>query len=536
MNWATKNFLFLIKSSVKFSIFLSIIILNPLAALSQTASRYDSLDTARDKMYNQSLPEALKILDKLDKNYPLDEDIMVLYSQALYWSNDFSRTIAYIKTSTIKASYPEYINFHFGKILFDLSYLKDANKHLSLYLEKNPQDAETLLMLAKISYWQGKSSNEILNKINAILINDPQHAQAKELKEEILLSTAPELSLAGSYFEDSQPLQGNLLSANLRFYQNAWLQPSVQILSRYYQGGEQVMMPSISNKTYLSKSKTELELRAGAFTNSWSDDIIPTWTVGLKQKTFKNIDFAAEVSRAPYLYTLASINENVVPTILSTSIGRETALGMTGKIMAQQWQFNDGNKVNSLSAWILIPVINQTFLTFNMGYAFTVADSDQNRFILDETVDLPSTVAFGQVLPGVFNPYFTPQNQIVHAALGKIDLKISQKVSASINSNIGIYARIDNPNYVYYGTTSPTLPNANPRNPHTAPPLEEELVFNDIFKIFVPTRYFPLDLRGKLMMDVNRTLSLHSEYAYIETIFFKSQEINMGLKWRLASR
>jgi len=521
---------------MKILLFLSFIISIPFTAFCQNITRYDSLEIARDIMYNQKYPEAIKILDKLDKNYPSDEDILVLYSQALFWSQDFPRTIAFIKINTTKESYPEYLDYHFGKILFDLSYIKDAKKHLTKYLRKNPEDAETLLMLAKISYWQGVSSKEILKKINIVLHNDPINAQALELKEEILLNIAPELSLGGNYFEDSQPLKGNSISSALRFYHNGWLQPTVYLHARYYQNGDQVMMPFVSNKSFFPKSKTELELRAGVFSNSWSDDITPTWTIGLKQKTFNNIDFAAEASRSPYLYTLASIAENVVPTILTTSIGRESVNGLTGKITAQRWQFNDENMVRSISAWILIPVINQSSFTFNMGYAFMFADSDQNRFVLDEKFDLPRHATFGQVLPGVFSPYFTPQNQLVHAALGKVDVKFSDKISASINSNIGVYANIDNPNYIHYGSSAPTQANPNPRNPIVAPPMEEELVVEDIFKIFVPTRYFPLDLRCKLMMDVNRSLSIHTEYVYLETIFFSSQEVNMGLKWKFIKK
>lgn len=508
----------------------------PVNALSQIVTKYDSIDIASNMLYNQRVPEAINILTILDRTYPLDENIMKLYSNALYWNNDFSRTIAYIKHNTIKKNYPENLNYHFGKILFELNYLQDSDRYLSIYLDTNPHDAETLLMLAKIAYWQGKPSKEILNKIQIILNNDPDNADALELKEEVLLLYAPELSLTGGYVEDSQPLKSYITSAILKYYYHSWLQPSLQINSHKFVSGEQVLIPTISNKTFLPKSKTQLNLKAGMFSNTWSEDKIATWSIGLLQRTIKNIDISAEASRTPYLYTLASIAENVVPTVLSTSVARESGNGVIGKITAQQWQFKDDNKVNTLSAWLLMPIIKHTIFTVNMGYAFTVADSEQNRFVLDESVKMPGHVTYGQVLPGVFNPYFTPQNQVIHAALAKIDMKFNQKLSASINSNIGVYASIDNPNYVYYGTSSPPIPNADQRNPNWSPPTDREIVSDYIYKIYVPTRYLPLDLRGKLIMEVNRVLSIYAEYAYVETIFFQSQEINMGLKWKLASR
>jgi len=296
-----------------------------------------------------------------------------------------------------------------------------------------------------------------------------------------------------------------------------------------------VIMPAISNITFFSKSKTSLDLKAGVFENSWSNGIIPTWTIGLTQKTIRDIDFSAEVRRTPYLHTLASTTENVIPTILTTAIGKESEYGASGKIMAQRWQFNDDNKVKIISAWILLPIVNKSSFTFNMGYAFAMSDSDHNRFVRDETILLDNPPSFGQVLPGVFSPYFTPQDQIVHAALGKIDMKFGQKVSASINTNIGIYASIDNPNYVYYGSSTPIVPNKNTKNPVT-PPTEDELVNDDIYKIFVPTRYLPIDLRGKLGVKANETITLNTEYAYVETMFFKSHEVSIGLKWKFVNR
>lgn len=503
--------------------------------MSQVASKKDSIDVAREMMFNHRIPEAILILDQLDKRYPQDETVVLLYSQALYWNNDFPSTISYIKKNTLYKSYPEYFNFHFGKILFELSYYKDANIYLSLYLKNYPEDVETLLMLAKMAYWQGKSLNEISNHIQVILKNDANNIEAIKLKDEISLSTAPKLILSGGLFEDSQPMQAYKLSANLLFYYNTWFQPSFQVNSLQYKGVDQAIISSITNKSRILSSNTELELKTGIFTNTWSEVVIPTWSLSINQTTFKDIYVSAEASKSPYLYTLASISENVVPTILVSSIGRDSEKGIIGKLMAHQMRFNDGNKVNTISAWFLAPIINQNIFSFHIGYAFTKANADQNRFMLDETIPLPPNSSFGQILPGVFNPYFTPHNQVIHAALGKIDIKFSKTVNATLNGNIGVHATIDNPNYVYYGNSVSTVPNVTPKNHHRSPPTEE-LILEDIFKIFVTTRYLPLDLKSKLNWDINRALSINTEYMYAQTIFFNNQEISLGLNWKFVRR
>jgi len=524
-----------------FSLFLSVVhrliiicllICFPIESISQIINKYDSMDLAKDMMYNQRLAEAIGILEILDEKYPEEENVKYLYSQALYWNKDYKQTIAYIRNTD---SPSPGLNLHYGKILFELNRLKEAQVFLSTYLLSHQVDMEALLLLARISYWQSGSTKGALGYIDQILINDPLHAQALKLREEIYLNTATQVQLNARYYHDSQPLQAMMYSTRLSFYHNSWLQPAVQVNTNQYADGGQVLMANFSNRIVFPNTTSELGLTSGVFSNSWSNELTPTWSVAFKQKTLHNLFLTAEAGQTPYLFTLASIGQNLMPISLATSLVKESGTGWSGKVTLQQWQFMDENSIRSMSSWVLVPLIQHPSLSLNIGYAFMMANADHNRFILEDPSIVPIT--FGEVLPGVFDPYFTPQNQMVHAALAKVDINFSKKFRASLNSNIGLHATIDNPNIIYYGSPAANLPNTpNMGNRPVSIPDEPSAEFDGIYRILIPTKYFPIDITGRLIIELNNFVTLHTEWGYMSTIYFSSRTANVGLNWKFAKR
>jgi len=503
----------------------------PIESISQIVTRYDSMDLARNMMYSQRLPEAIYILEILNVKYPEEEIVKELYSQALYWNKDYNKTIAYIRSTDHPSPG---LSFHYGNILFELDRLREAQFFLSSYLLSHQDDPEALLLLAKISYWQRGSTKGALNYIDQILGNDPLHAQALQFKEEIYQDIAPQVGLKAKYYNDSQTLQAMMYATRLSYYYNSWLQPSVQVNTNQYANGEQVLMANFSNRLVFPNTKTELGLTSGVFSNSWSNELTPTWSVSFKQKTLKNLFLTAEAGQTPYLFTLASIGQNIMPVSLATSLVKESGTGWTGSVTLQEWQFMDENKIRSLSSWVLFPIAQHPILSLNIGYAFIMANADHNRFTLEDPSVMPST--FGEVLPGVFDPYFTPQNQLVHAALAKIDINFSKKFRASLNSNIGIYATIDNPNFIYYGSTEPNSPSIG-NGPVSRPiPNVPSTEYDGIYRILIPTKYFPIDISGRLVMELNRFFTLQTEWGYMSTIYFNSHTASIGLNWKFAKR
>lgn len=506
----------------------------PNTLISQTLVQYDSLENARTLLNDLKISEALEILKALEKNYPQDENVMILYSQALYWNNSINATLAYIHKNKVLAPNSDNLNIHFGRILFELYHLKDSQAFLRAHLKLHPEDPETLLMLAKIAYWTGNPPKKVLFYLNKVVELDPDNNDANELKEEIRSNLAPHLNIQSSYYSDSQPLEVYMGSTSLSFYQTALFQPTIQVQGRQLGPSDQMLSADFNNKTVLHQSHTELNIRAGIFTSTWTNETTPSWALEINQKAFSDFILSAGVQRSPYINTLSSLSQNVLPTTLTGSFGRETGNNWTGKAIVQQWQFNDNNMIRTASAWILYPMVKHQVFKIDLGYAFMIADAEEDRFSL-AVPELPSPAQIGQVIPGIYNPYFTPINQILHSGVLKIDLSITRKLSLGLNSNIGLYASMDNPNYVYYGERDVLAAPQNPgRNPPFAQP-EEFLYPETLYFIYIPTRYFPIDLNGNLTYKINKNITFQTKYAYLKTVFFDSYTFSTGCNWNLGS-
>ena len=160
-------------------------------------------------------------------------------------------------------------------------------------------------------------------------------------------------------------------------------------------------------------------------------------------------------------------------------------------------------------------------LKVDLGYSLLIADSKEMRFSEDLPIkNTVGTTEIGTVIPGSYNPYFTPSNQLVHAILAGLKLKLAESVSVALNGNVGIYAQIDNPNTVYYGTATPGNPNR---------PINQ----GDIYLIEVTTTYFPWELKAAMDWSISEKSLLTISYLHQTTIYFNSNSLNIGLKFNL---
>ncbi|WP_373497461.1 tetratricopeptide repeat protein [Aquiflexum sp.] len=513
-------------------------------SIGQQLSFFDSLDIAKERIYGARYAEGIALLEKMEKSHQDDENIIRLKAQGLYWSKDLERTIAYLEKAIQRLPESLEIKRDYARILFENGSYTKSRQLLNIYLDRYPEDPESNLLLAKMAYWEGQSPSKAKAYLNKILDIYPDNPDALALKEEIDLMTSPSIALNTAYITDSQPLQGIISSLKFNSYQSAFLQPSLLAEARFYSPDQQTSYFQLSNKTHIIKSGTEILLNAGLFRASWATTISPLGGVTIRQKTFYDLYLSAGAERGFYLFTLASLDTEVLPLSYSASFGREISESWTGKLSFRQDNFSDDNYVRTSSVWLLFPILNQISIRLDIGYAFMMAESKENRFELVEPITgLSSQTEIGTVFPGIFNPYFTPQNEFRNSALAKIDIKLSPKFNMSFNNNIGVYAIIDNPNFIFYGVDQdqangsgpiPGSPFGNPNNP-VLPPItgEDQIGADDLFKVFVPTRYYPLDLRSRINWNISKKTSFSLEYIYLRTIFFDGHNANATLKFTL---
>lgn len=499
----------------------SLLALLPFFGQAQTQSFYDSLDQAKTFLYQNQVPDALQLLEQLETDHPGNEYVIRLRGQALYWSKDFEATKTYFRKSISENPEIQSVQLDFGRILFELNELNEAESVLKSFLKSNPNDPEANQMLATINYWTGGRPSVSIDYLDKILMPFPENESAKALKKEIKSSTSPRIGLNTGIYSDTQPMQYLDFQGSADFYHSALIQPGFSAELRTYESGESVLISQARNKTNLIKTGTAISLRAGIAKSSEWAETSPTYGIEISQQIASGIQVAISADREPYFYTLASIDQEILPTTIRASIGRESGDKWIGKAFYQQSIFEDDNSTTSAGLWALIPVFKSEKLKADLGYSLLIADSREMRF--SEDLPIQNTVGnteTGTVIPGSYNPYFTPSNQMVQGILAGLKIKLAESVSFGLNGNAGIYAQIDNPNTVYYGTVTPGNPNR---------PIDQK----DIYLIQVTTTYFPWELKAAMDWNISEKSLLTISYLHQTTIYFDSNSFNVGLKLNL---
>lgn len=487
----------------------------------QTLNFYDSLNFAKEKLNEGKIKEALEILEILEKRNPGEENVIRVKGQAFYWSKDFDQTKSYFRESI--QTYPSllWIKLDYGRILFELNELSESAKILEEFLVFEPHHPEALQKLAAISYWRGGKPHHSISYLDRILSIYPENKDAHNLKQEIRQNTSPRFGFRSGYYSDTQILQYLGLQSKVEFYQSAKLQPHFSFEFRNYQNGQSAVIAQTGLKSSFVKTKTDLFLKAGLVNSRLWNNHELTYGAEVHQKLPSNFQITAALDREYYLFTLASLGQPINPLTFRGSFGRETGEGWIGKVLFQKSVFQDENWVQTLSAWFMIPVLNSHIAQLSLGSAGNFSDSKEVRFsenlpIKNQQVSTP----LDTVIPGSYTPYFTPINQKIIGGLGKLNFSFTPTFNLSFTGNVGLFAQIENPNMIYYGTTPGQGVGQGNR------PISPD----DIYLVLVDQKFTPIDFKTEINWEISPKTAVTTSYAYQETVFFHSHQINLHLK------
>ncbi len=494
-------------------IVLSFLCLKP--AIGQNQEFYNKLKQADSLLNLAKMPEAIQILSLLDQQGSPNEDLYRLLGKAYYWSGDFEKTKDFFRKRINEN--PDYLQLQldFARIFYELQEFSQSKKFLEKLIIQLPEDLEVNQKLAEINYWTGGKKKTSLNYLDNILVQYPENKAALDLKEEINLVTAPLLFIRSGIYSDSQPMLYGFLGAEISLYQSSILQPSLLVESRFYENNETLTQLQVKNKFGFVSTKTNMTLGFGLVQNQNWNSTLTTFISELQQKLgngfFTRFSFAKEA----YLYTLASLQQPISPQLLSLSLSRESSNSWIGNLQLDQRTFESSNTLRSFNLWMLVPVIKTQKFLFHIGYSGSLANTDSVRFAPESTFS-PTTTSpkVGDLIPGSYNPYFTPINQSIHSILAKGSLKFSPNQSLDITANYGIFAEIENPNIYYFGPN-----NTNPT------PIEKD----DLLLIFNTESYHPIDLKIEYKNILSKRTELQLIYQYQKTIFFNSNTLHLSL-------
>ena len=467
----------------------------------------DTLTYARSKTFEKKFEEANKLLEAYNSNNH-NLNALLFQAQVLYWmKKNIAANAVYERALTLFPDAPM-AKLDYGRFLYQQSKLHKAHQLLKKFLLYENTHQEAITMLAYIDLWTGhiasaKKGTALLEKLNS------GNSESENILQQIANYTTPYLKLNGSVFCDDQPLKRLGIEPEAGLYKSWLFSPYVK--AAFYRSDVDSIFQSsqieAGNKIQIVATKTDIEFSAGYFkADNYDGDI--TWKLKLKQRLASAFSLDVVRQKKTYQYTLSGIKRPFLYDLSEAGMEMNIKNRWQARVAYNNLDFDDGNKVYTAYLWFLIPVIHKNNFSVKTGYAYSYANADKNTF--QPKVNQPIPQVLYTPMEGIYNPYFTPNDQTVHSLILSLLIPFSKKLVFSGNLNIGVTAHSNNP-YLYV--------DRNGTGPYF------------INKGFSTLSYTPVEFSGTIEYKLSRNVVINGNYAYNSLIFFKSHAANLQLKY-----
>jgi Flp pilus assembly protein TadD len=491
-----------------FFVFCFVIPVRSLLAQSTT----DTVEIAKHLRDERKFKDAFALLEKYRVNHPNDLNASWLDAQTACWMKHF-KTSESIYENTIRL-HPDnyYLKLDYAKMLVNIGEFEKAIPLLNNYLQYDLANAEALLALAKISYWKS-NYKEAINEVGKILIKDPKNKQALSLQEEIISAESPWGKISIAHSSDVQPLknttpvfEGGLYKGALSFMHFNFQIPTFVTDNNT----TNALWIRAGNKSVLSKQNMNINIEFGLLKYPCSKNVTFTENLQLDKTIINHLIFSIQAERKPYFYTVSSINNVVTDNHYSVSAAWSDPDKWSGKTAFDLDHFNDKNTISTFSAWVITPPYKVSIFEFHIGYGCNFSTSKENRFVAEKTLsEILVDFYYNPDIAGIYNPYFTPNNQQTHSALASISIHPLKILDIGTHAAYGFYAVAHNP-YLYLDKDT----NGN------------TIIIKNYFKRI----YSPMEFSVYVALQITKKISFKTEYLYSITNFYKSNYLGFGLK------
>ena len=437
----------------KFNIFLILIILLNITNTGiLIGQKIDTFALAKDLGEQKEYKKSLQLYKSYYSNHQKDLYAGWMLANALFDITNYDESKE-IYSKLIKL-FPEDIDLglDYSVKMTDMGEFDKAIDHLSKIKNKLPKDylfaAEKTL--AKIYLWKGDYDKSLIyvNKALDIYSNDQE---VLKIRYDIKLARSNWLKIDANYFADDQPLVSMTPNIEMGLYHNYKLSSGVRLqLPIYTKGYNNYYGQGLSGLvTYrLLKSKMDVSINGGIFKFP-SEEYDFTGGINIRKNLFKYSVIDVNIQRKPYL----AINPNdkkTLQNIFVISLKWDKPDSWTGKLSFNFYQFPAvDNSYYSASSWLLSPSVQLFGLNIRLGYGFNYSDSKRSNFVPKESIDnILSDFDYLSVIKGVYNPFFSPNEQLVNSAVIAMSYKPTQNLSIGFNVNYGFLAKTNSP-YFY---------------------------------------------------------------------------------------
>ncbi len=475
----------------------------------QDNSPSDTIGLARSKAYQKDFTDADRLLMQYNIDHS-DINALRLHAQVLYWMKEFDRSIfVYEKALQL---FPDVliVQLDYGRVLYELNKLPKARQLLKQYLDHDSTNAEANIKIAYIDLWNGRIT-AAKKRASFLLQKYPGNVEAVDIMYQINYNTAPYIKAGINFSSDDQPLNRSDYLIEAGVYKSWLFSPVAQATFYQFKNYDSSFHSGWFRLTNIIQLGigSSLAFGGGIFQQNSNENNF-TGSVEFSQKIAKRFLFQAGYEKRPYQYSVASIKNPVLENVSSISLNFNQKNKWLSKAGYEMHHFEDGNNVNSVYFWLLAPIVAKTNFSLSAGYAFSHSNSDKNNFIPAKNITaiINSTPVNGSV-QGVYDPYFTPLNQIIHAALASIKIGFSKKIELTSRASIAVSAKADNP----------------------ALTLKKNGNQYSISKTYTRINYSPLTWVTELKLSLSNKFTISGNYTYDHLLFYISNQGSIQLKY-----
>jgi tetratricopeptide (TPR) repeat protein len=369
-----------------------------------------------------------------------------------YWSKD--RGAADSIYAQAIAHHPDdaELRLEYGRFLVETGKGDRAEEILAPFTAKDStsfspqQGSRAHALLGTAAYWRGDFT-EARNEFRTSLALDTAAADARRQLLEIETVTASWIRLGTDVWDDDQPLRYATFNAEGGWFLDPLTPLGVRARSTMYDVdgvSESVLTAEASVTSYFPSAHLDLDAAAGLLQRSFDQSTDWTGRLTLGGRLPHTVLLRASYARAPYTNTIRSLNRAIMVQTIEGNARWGTTRGWDGELAARYASYPDENHVSTAFGWILAPISGRETAMLHIGYGFSAQNSGENRFAPRGDISvLPSQGPM--TVPGEYNPYYTPQNLVVHSALATTSLRAGRRVVIEAGGSYGFSAHDDAP-------------------------------------------------------------------------------------------
>lgn len=414
------------------------------AGAQDTDTTVDPLARAEQLRNSGDFAQAVGILRQLLASEPGNGDAARLLAQTLYWLGDLPGATAVYEKAIATHPHDTAVRLDYAQMLVETRSAARAAELLEPLIANPDTRGRAATLAGTMLYWQGDLAGAAA-RFRMALAADPDAAEASRQLDEIRVLSAPWIAIGAGGLTDDQPLDRIEGEVEAGFFINPLLSVAARARPRRFDVGApdnyDVVSGEIELSHYAAAPRLETLLAAGGVSHSAGDGS-RMWT-GRAQLRFRlpnHFSVTARGERAPYLWTVASIEKPVMSETGTLAAALSRPDGWLGEAAFRVEQFPDQNRVTSAYVWLLAPVLRTPQAMASLGYSAASQDSRETRF------------------NGRYDPYYTPESIVSHSALGSIALLPSPRSTITARGAWGFYARETAPRIVLSNVLPGTVP------------------------------------------------------------------------------